>query len=223
MYLSNEAAKKAIVQAGHRLYQRGYVAANDGNIAARMADGTVWATPTGISKGSLTEDMLVHLTLDGEILEGTYAVSSEIRLHLAIFREDPSLAGVVHAHSPWATAWAGYGEPFDKAACLDEALSMGVVPCAPYATTGSKALAEGAVPYVKGHTALFLEHHGAVTWGKDVEQALFRTELLEHSLQIYAHQLAFGRVRLLSQAQLDDVELVKQKYGIVNPRATGRD
>lgn len=222
MYLTSNEAKQAILLAGDRLYQRGFVAANDGNISARMADGSIWATPTGVSKAGMTPDMLVRLSPEGVILEGDRRVSSEIALHLAVYREDPALGGVVHAHSPWATAWAAYGLPFDRAVCLDAALNLGVVPCAPYAPTGSVALAASAAPYVRGHTALLLEHHGAVTWGRDVEQALFRTESLEHSLQIYANQLAFGRVRLLSEAQLDDIQQIKAKYGIVNPRATGQ-
>ncbi len=223
MYQSSQEAKEAILLAGNRLYQRGFVAANDGNISARMSDGTVWATPTGVSKAGMRADMLVRLAPDGTVLEGSRRVSSEIALHLAIYRQDASIGGVVHTHSPWATAWAAYGEPFDQAVCLDAALQLGVVPCAPYAPTGSAALAESVVPLVPGHTAALLEHHGAVTWGTDVEQALFRTESLEHSLQIYANQLAFGRVRLLSAAQLAQLEPIKAKYGIHTPPARGRE
>ena len=83
-YTSASEAKRAILEAGRRLYQRAYVAANDGNISARMDDGTVWATPTGVSKGFLTEDMLVRVALDGTVLEGTRKVSSEIAMHLAV-------------------------------------------------------------------------------------------------------------------------------------------
>ena len=221
-YTSHEQAKKDIIDAGNKLYSRGYVAANDGNITAKMADGTLWATPTGVSKGGLTEDMLVHIDSQGNILEGSYKVSSEIALHLAIYRENPDLGGIVHAHGPGATAWAAYGRDWDLAISLDSALTLGVVPCVPFAITGSKALAESAAPYCKDHTAVLLEHHGAVTWGKDVVQALFRTEAMEHTFQVYANMRAYGEVRLLSEAQLDEVELVKQKFGIVNPRAKGR-
>lgn len=222
MYLNDKQARRDIVDAGHKLYQRGYVAANDGNISAKMADGTVWCTPSGFSKGSLTEEMLVHIDAEGHILEGDLPVSTEIALHLAIYRENPTLGGVVHAHSPGATAWAAYGTPWELAICLDSALTLGVVPCAPYAVTGSRALAESAAPFCRDHTAVLLEHHGAVTWGRDVIQALFRTEALEQTFQIYANQRAFGEIRLLTESQLDEVELVKKKYGIVNPRAKGR-
>ena len=222
MYKSHEQAKNDIIEVGNKLYARGFVAANDGNITARMEDGSVWCTPTGVSKGGMTEDMLIRVDAQGNILEGTRNVSSEIALHLAIYRENPDLGGIVHAHGPGATAWAAYGTPWELAISLDSALTLGIVPCVPFAITGSKALAESAAPYCKNHTAVLLEHHGAVTWGKDVAQAMYRTEVLEHTFQVYANMKAFGEVRLLSESQLDEVELVKKRFGIVNPRAKGR-
>ena len=223
MYNSHEQAKRDIIEVGNKLYARGYVAANDGNITARMKDGTVWCTPTGVSKGGMREDMLVRVDADGNIVEGACKVSSEIALHLAVYRENPDLGGIVHAHGPGATAWAAYGKPWDMAISLDSALTLGVVPCVPFAITGSKALAESAAPYCKNHTAVLLEHHGAVTWGKDVVQAMYRTEVLEHTFQVYANMKAFGEVRLLTEAQLDEVESVKERFGIRNPRAKGRE
>lgn len=223
MYKNSSEAKKAIVEAGKRLYHFAYVAANDGNITARMEDGTIWCTPTGVSKGAMTEDMLVRVDGDGKVLEGTRQVSSEIQLHLAIYRENPNLDGIVHAHGPGATAWAACGKPWDLAVSLDSALHLGVVPCAPFAITGSRELAKSAAPFCRQHTAVFLEHHGSVTWGKDVKQALFRTEVLEQTFKIYGNMKTFGTVRLLSNRQLDEVEEVKKKLGIRCPRAVGRE
>ncbi len=223
MYNSPAEAKQAIISAGKCLYQNGYVAANDGNITARMQDGTVWCTPSGVSKGFMTEDMLVHVDREGKVLEGKLPVSSEIQLHLAIYRENPKLGGIVHAHGPGATAWAAGGKPWELAISLDSALHLGTVPCAPFAITGSKALAESAAPYCRQHTAVFLEHHGSVTWGKDVTQALFRTEVLEQTFKIYRNMRAYGEVRLLTHRQLDQVEEVKKKFDIQCPRALGRD
>ena len=222
MYKTSYEAKRAIVDAGKRLYHFGYVAANDGNITARMEDGSVWCTPTGVSKGAMNEDMLVRVDEKGNVLEGTRQVSSEIMLHLAIYRENPKLGAIVHSHGPGATAWAAYGKPWDLAVSLDSALHLGVVPCVPFAITGSRGLAESAAPYSLQHTAVLLEHHGSVTWGKDVKQALFRTEVLEQTFKIYANMKIFGEVRLLSNRELDEIEEVKRKYGIRCPRATGR-
>ena len=213
-YTSHQEAKADILEAGRRLYQRAFVAANDGNISARMEDGTIWATPTGVSKGFMTEDMLVHLTPEGEILEGSRKVSSEIAMHLAIYRKNPELGGVVHAHSPAATAFATQGRDFDMAVSLETAVQLGVIPCAPYAVTGSKKLAENAASYCEEFNGCFLEHHGAVTWGADVTQALFRTECLEHTIIMYEHMRALGQVRLLTEAQLTELEAVRKRFGI---------
>lgn len=214
MYHSSVEAKEAVLEAGRRLYQRGYVAANDGNISARMSDGTIWATPTGVSKGFMTAEQLVHLTPDGAVLEGNCKVSSEIAMHLAVYRENPALGGVVHAHSPAATAYASLGRDFDIAISLETAVQLGVIPCAPYAVTGSPLLAENAARYCKEYNGAFLEHHGAVTWGSDVMQALFRTECLEHTVIMYEHMRALGEVRLLTQAQLTELDAVRARFGI---------
>ncbi len=213
-YTSHEQARKDILEAGRRLYARGYVAANDGNISARMEDGTLWATPTGVSKGFMTEDMLVHLTADGKVLEGSWKVSSEIALHLAIFRENPGLSGIVHSHAPAGTAFASQGKDFDMAVSIETAVQLGVIPCAPYAVTGSPKLAENAAVYCKEYNGCLLEHHGVVTWGNSVEQALFRTECLEHTIVMYEHMLALGDIRLLSEEQLNELDTVRAKFGI---------
>lgn len=223
-YTSHQEAKADILEAGRRLYQRAFVAANDGNISARMEDGTIWATPTGVSKGFMTEDMLVHLTPEGEILEGSRKVSSEIAMHLAVYRKNPDLGGVVHAHSPAATAFATQGRDFDMAVSLETAVQLGVIPCAPYAVTGSKKLAENAASYCEEFNGCFLEHHGAVTWGADVTQALFRTECLEHTIIMYEHMRALGQVRLLTEAQLTELEAVRKRFGITTGgRPKGRE
>ena len=223
-YTSHQEAKADILEAGRRLYQRAFVAANDGNISARMEDGTIWATPTGVSKGFMTEDMLVRLTPEGEILEGTRKVSSEIAMHLAVYRKNPDLGGIVHAHSPAATAFATQGRDFDMAVSLETAVQLGVIPCAPYAVTGSKKLAENAASYCEEFNGCFLEHHGAVTWGADVTQALFRTECLEHTIIMYEHMRALGQVRLLTEAQLTELEAVRKRFGITTGgRPKGRE
>ncbi|MDR0890297.1 MAG: class II aldolase/adducin family protein [Oscillospiraceae bacterium] len=213
-YTCQNEACEAILEAGRRLYLRGLVASNDGNISARMEDGSVWATPTGVSKGYMTRDMLVHLSAEGELLEGSLRASSEIAMHLLVYRKNPALAGVVHAHGPAATAYATLGKPFDLAISLESAVQLGVVPCAPYAVTGSPALAASAAQYCMEYNAAFLEQHGAVSWGKDVMQALFRTESLEHSIVTYSHMLALGEVRLLTKAQIADLQAVRERFGI---------
>ena len=213
-YTDSAAAKAAILEAGRRLYQRGYVCANDGNISARMTDGTIWVTPTGVSKGFMTEEMLIRISPEGEVLEGTWKVSSESAMHLAIYRENPEVGGVVHAHPAAATAYAAQGKPFDQAISLDAALQVGWVPCAPYAATGSVELAESAAQYCNEADCTLLEHHGAVTWGRDTMAALYRMECLEQTFVVYEHMLRFGDVRLLSRKELSGLDNVRRKLGM---------
>ena len=213
-YKDSAAAKAAILEVGRRLYQRGYVCANDGNISARMEDGTVWMTPTGVSKGFMTEDMLVRMSPDGEVLEGTWPVTSESAMHLAIYRERPDVGGIVHAHPAATVAYAAQGKPFDLAISLDAALQVGYVPCAPYATTGSPELAESAARFCRDANVTLLEHHGALAWGRDAIAALYRMECLEQTFVVYEHMRAMGEVRLLSKQELKDLEPVRRKLGM---------
>lgn len=213
-YTSHQAAKDAILEAGRRLYQRGYVCANDGNISARMDDGTVWVTPTGVSKGFMKAEQLVRLTPEGEPVEGAWSVSSEAAMHLAIYRENPEVCGVVHAHPAAATAFSTLGREFDLAISLDAVVQLGRIPCAAYAVTGSKALAESAARYCRDYNAVLLEHHGAVTWGNDVTQALFRMECVEQNFLLYGQMRALGEVRLLTEAQLDELDAVRRRLGL---------
>ena len=221
MYSSHAEAKEAIIEAGQRLYQRAYVAANDGNISARMSDGTVWTTPTGVSKGFLAEHQLVRLSPEGQVIEGKCIASSEAAMHLAIYRENPAVAGIVHTHAPASTAYAALGKPFDLAISLETVVQFGVIPCVPYAVTGSPALVENTAKFCREYNGAFLEHHGAVTWGGDVMQALFRTECMEHTIIMYSHMLALGEVRLLSEQQIDELMAVRERFGITGPRPRG--
>ena len=104
-YVSDAQARSLILDVGRRLYHSGFVASNDGNITCKVGDNAIWATPTGVSKGFMTEEMLVKMDLDGNILEGTYKPSSEIKMHLRVFKENPQVQGVVHAHPLTATAF----------------------------------------------------------------------------------------------------------------------
>ena len=113
-YPSDAQAKAEILDAGRKIYQRGLVAANDGNLSVRVGDNALWVTPTGVSKGAMTEDMLVKLSLDGTVLEGTRKPSSETKMHLRIYQENPAVRAVVHAHPPAATAFAAAGLPLDR-------------------------------------------------------------------------------------------------------------
>lgn len=223
-YPTDAEAKRDILEAGRRLYQKNYVAANDGNISARVSEQDIWATPTGVSKGFMTEDMLIKLHLDGTIIEGTMKPSSEIKMHLSIYKESPTLYAVVHAHPPVSTAFAAAGIPLDKALLQEAVVLLGVIPVAAYALPGSEALAESVVPYVHAYNGLLLEHHGTVTWGSDVMQALYRLESVEYNATVRMYSKMMGIERPMTTTQIDDLMALRPAWGITGGgRPTGRD
>ena len=213
-YPTYEQAAAEIIKAGQKLYDLGFVAANDGNISARISDTEVLSTPTGVSKGGMTGDMLVLLDLDGNVLEGKLRPSSEVKMHLAVYRADEGLRGVVHAHPPIATTFAAAGLPLDAAILQETVVMLGDVPVVPYAVPGSKDLAEGLVPFVSGHYAALLEHHGAVCWGDSIERALFRMESVEYYAKITMYTRLMGIGRPLTESQIDGLLELRPSWGI---------
>jgi len=186
--------RQAVVEAGRRLWQRGYVAANDGNISVRIGD-RVLVTPTGRSKGFLDGNDLVVVGLDGARLEGRLEPTSELGMHLAVYAARDDVRAVVHAHPPAATAFAVSGAPLDGALLPEVVVSLGAVPTVPYGTPSTPELADAMEPFLEGHNALILENHGAVAFGPSVEEAYYRLETVEHAahIAILAHALGGGR------------------------------
>jgi L-fuculose-phosphate aldolase len=184
MWLSNNEAKESILEIGRRLYARGLVAAHDGNISLRVSPTDFWVTPTGMSKGFLTPDSLVKLSLEGVKLAGSREPSSEVKMHIALYRENMEIKAVVHAHPPTATGFAVAGVSWDKAVLPQEILSFDAVPLIPYAPPGTEALANAVAAYAKTHGIALLETHGALTWGEDAFETYGRMESLEHYAKI---------------------------------------
>ncbi|MDR1603990.1 MAG: class II aldolase/adducin family protein [Gracilibacteraceae bacterium] len=192
----SETLRQTIVEIGRRLYARRLIAAYDGNISCRADDAAVWTTPTGVCKGFLTEDMLVGMDLTGRVTAGDRRPSSETGLHLGIYRENPAVRAVVHAHPPAATALACMGRALDRPILPEVLLTLGPVPLAPYAIPGSPAVAESVAPYCRTHNGALLANHGAVTWGGDLWEAYYRMEKLEHFAEVLLRiEAAGGRAR----------------------------
>ena len=203
---SDGEAREALLEIGRRMYAKNYVAANDGNISCKVADG-IWATPTGVSKGFMREDELVKLRPDGAVLyAGAREVSSEIKMHLRVYTENAAAGGVTHAHPPYCTAFAIAGLGLDRAIYPEALVNLGVVPCVHYETPGSQGIPDSIAPYCLTHNAALLANHGALSWGKSVIEAFYRLESMEH----YARLLAItgkmlGRARLLSESQIAEL------------------
>lgn len=187
------ALRREICHAAHSIAQAGYVAANDGNLSARCPDGHILITPTGLYKGDVTPEDLLELAPGGAVLsQGGPGPSSETPMHLALYRACPGLGGVVHTHSPYALCMASRGRDLTEPITADMVLLLGEVPCLPYLPLGSGQLAEEVARAGKKANGVLLAHHGAVTWGRDLKEAWYRTQALEQYCRQLYLQLALG-------------------------------
>ena len=196
--------KKEIIEIGRRMYEQGYVVANDGNISVRANQDTIWVTPTGVSKGYMSEDMMVKMKLDGSIIEGTHKPSSEVKMHLRVYRENPSVCAVVHAHPPMGTAFAASGLSLDEPILSETASLLGSIPLVPFSTPGTEEVPNAIAPYCNTHCALLLANHGVLTWGSSLMQAYFRLEELEQTAKITAiSKFILKSAKPLTKEQID--------------------
>ena len=215
LYLSEKEAKEAILDIGQRMYVRNFVAANDGNISIRTGENEVWATPTGVSKGFMNKKMLVKVDLQSNVLEGTHKPSSELKMHLRAYQENPDLRSVCHAHPPICTSFSIAGIPLDVPVLAEAVITLGDVPIAPYAELGTKEVAEVIAPYCHTHNGVLLANHGAVTWAEDAYAAYYRLESMEY----YANILMItgkilGKQNCFTKEQVDRLIAMREKFGI---------
>jgi L-fuculose-phosphate aldolase len=214
-YYSDFEAKKLICEIGKRVYNKNFVAANDGNISVKAGPNTIWTTPTGVSKGFMTPDMIVKMDLSGKVLAGKYKPSSEVKMHLRVYQENPEVRAVVHAHPPVATSFAIAGISLEKPISPEAVVLLGRVPVAPYATPGTEEVPDSIAPFCKDHNAVLLANHGALTWGRDLIEAYYRMESLEHyALMMMYSTNIISKVNELSCSQVADLIDIRTKLGI---------
>lgn len=214
-YYSDFEAKKMICEIGNRMYMKGFVAANDGNISVKTGPNTIWVTPTGVSKGFMKPDMLVKMDINGKIIAGKSKPSSEIKMHLRVYKENPEVNAVVHAHPPVSTSFAIAGIDLDKAVLPEAVVLLGTVPVASYATPGTNEVPESIAPYCKDYNAVLLANHGALTWGKDIIEAYYRLESLEHyALMLMYTENIINKANELNCSQVTDLIKIRKNLGI---------
>lgn len=201
-----------LVHFGKLIHENGFVSATDGNLSVRLDSNRVLATPTGISKGMMAPEDMVVVDLHGKMLEGRRDVSSEIAMHLTIYRTRPDVHAVVHAHPCTATGFASAGLALDDPICSEVIISLGAVPLADYATTGTPALSESLMPYLLDYDAILLANHGAVSYGADLMTAYLKMEAVEHfaKIMLVTHQL--GRQECLSEAEIRKLVEARSRY-----------
>ena len=193
--------REAVCRLGKLLYDRGYVAANDGNISVRVGEGRLLITPSGVSKGRMTPDMLLVTDLDGTVIEGNRHPSSEGKMHLEVYRGRPDVNAVVHAHPPVSTAFAVCRRGLETPYLSELVAGLGQVPCTPsFAMLSTEEVPQSVRPYLADHNALLLANHGALAWGGDLWEAFDRLETVEHTAKIVLNaQLLGGGIPLTEE------------------------
>jgi L-fuculose-phosphate aldolase len=214
---AEEQIRDDIVEVGRRLYSRGYVASNDGNISARLDDARLIATPKSVSKGFMTPDMMVVVDYEGRKISGDRDPSSEMPMHLEIYRSRPDITAVVHAHPPTATGFAVAGIPLTRAVLAEVVTTLGSIPIAEYGTPSTAELPDAVRKYIKAHDGMLLANHGAVTCGTSVMNAHFKMETIEHFARISLVARMLGRENLLSREEVARLQGLRGMYGIASP------
>ncbi|MDK2805149.1 MAG: L-fuculose-phosphate aldolase [Thermoanaerobacterium sp.] len=215
MYSEYE-VKKQICEIGKRIYMNGFVAANDGNITVRIGENEIITTPTGVSKGFMTPDMLLNINLNGEVLKssGDYKPSTEIKMHLRVYRERPDVKSVIHAHPPFGTGFAIVGIPLTKPIMPEAVISLGCVPIAEYGTPSTEELPDAVSKYLQNYDALLLENHGALTYGPDLISAYYKMESLEFYAKLTFISTLLGGPKELSDSQVQKLYEIRRKFGL---------
>lgn len=203
-----------IVRICHLIYEKGWVAANDGNVSVRLAEDRILCTPTAISKAMVEADDLIVCDMAGNKVEGHRERTSEIAMHITIYSMRSDVAAVVHAHPPVATGFAAAGRALDKALLPEAIIQLGAVPLAAYGLPGTPALTEGMLPLIPEYDALLMENHGCVSYGRDAWQAFFRMEMVEHLARITFVAEMLGGARPLPREEVDKLFAARKRYNV---------
>lgn len=216
--MNESEARKLIVEIGKLMYDKGYVTSSDGNISYRLGENVILATPTQVSKGRMTEDIMALTDLEGKPLNDK-RVSSEIQMHLLIYRMRPDVNAVCHAHVPHGTAFAAAGLSIDAPILSEVILTLGCVPLTAYGTPSTAELTDALKPYVAHHNALLMENHGVVAYGKDLWQAFDRLETLEHTAKIAILAKTLGGANDLPKDAIEKLINIREKAGYLTEDA----
>lgn len=210
--------KQEICEIGRRIYNKGFAAANDGNITYRISEREVLCTPTMISKGFMKPDDICSVDMAGNQLSGRRKRTSEVLLHLAIMKARPEIKSVVHCHPPHATAFAIAREPIPQCVLPEVEVFLGEVPITKYETPGGQAFADTILPFVQKSNVVILANHGTVSYGETVERAYWWTEILDAYCRMLMLARDLGTVNYFTEGQTRELLNLKQKWGFSDPR-----
>ncbi|MBV8070626.1 MAG: class II aldolase/adducin family protein [Acidobacteriaceae bacterium] len=206
--------REDLVRICHSIYEKGWAAANDGNVSIRLEQDRILCTPTAVCKGHVTADDLILCDMRGQKTHGVREPTSEILMHMNIYARRQDVRAVVHAHPPVATGFAAAGRALDQALLPEVVVQLGAVPLARYGLPGTSALSDGMLPYVDCFDAMLLENHGCTAYGEDVWQAFFRMETVEHFARITLVAELLGGGRLLPRGEVEKLFQARARYGV---------
>ncbi len=206
--------RQNIVRIGRMMSEKGWIAACDGNLSARLTEDRILITPAGVCKGLLSEDDPIVCSLDGSKIQGNGRPSSEMHMHLTIYRMRGDVNAVVHAHPPTCTGFAAAGRDLNIGLLPEVIVGLGSVPLAAYGTPGTPELGESLLPYIERHDAVLLANHGAVAWGEELMQAFFRMETTEHFARIALVAELLGGGRALPRREIEKLFAARERYGV---------
>lgn len=216
MELTYMELREQICDICHKMWQLGWVAANDGNVSVKLPDGTFLATPTGMSKSFITPEKLVHIDQDGQVLDAPAGLkpSSEIKMHLRCYKEREDVGAVLHAHPPVATGYAVANKPLDEYSMIETVIALGSIPVTPYGTPSTYEVPDRIASYLGEHDALLLQNHGALTVGADLITAYYRMETLELFAKISLNAYLLGGAKEISRENIDRLISMREGYQV---------
>ena len=208
--------KKEMCEIGKRVYNRGMVAANDGNFSVRISENEVLCTPTGVSKGFMTPDYICKVDLDGNVLQANkgFRPSSEIKMHLRVYKERPDVKSVVHAHPLYATTFAIAGIPLTQPIMPEAVIALGCVPIAKYGTPSTVEIPDAVSEHLQYFDAVLLENHGALTYSDSLLNAYHKMESVEFYARLLWQTMQIGGPQELNKEQVEKLYEIRRKMGL---------
>jgi L-fuculose-phosphate aldolase len=217
MSSAEQEGREEIVRVGRMMYERGWIAATEGNLSVRLDDDRILATPTGICKGQMSPDDAIVCDRNGNRLSGTRECTTEMPMHVAIYQVRADVRAVVHAHPPTATGFAVAGKALNLGIMPELIVTFGSVPLADYGLPGTPALVEGMLPFISKFNAILLANHGAVAYDECLSQAFARMETVEHFARVSLVAEMLGGPKLLPRAEIAKLFTARARYGVCLP------
>lgn len=208
--------RQEMCEIGRRVYERGMVAANDGNFSVKLNENEFLCTPTGVSKGFMTPEFICRIDARGQLLEenGDFKPSSEMKMHLRVYQERPDVQAVVHAHPPYATTFAAAGIGLEQPILSEAVLTLGKVPVAKYGTPSTQEVPDAVAEYLQGYDAMLLANHGALTYGDSLMNAYYKMESVEFYARILYQTRMLGGAKELTREQVEDIYEIRRRSGM---------